>query len=292
MTITLSHYVEFFKALIRNLWLSVSSSNFYRDVFLLYRGYGIKYLFTLSVISSIYCTIIFLNYSNNIIKYLEEGILSQGTYNIDHLMKQLPSFIYDGSIIETDVDMPVFIKNMQQNTIIAIDTSNKLLPGEKVKIPIILTSDKININLADTDGKLKNSVSLKYSQLFSSDHTVITNEVIKLSLLPIFKKYTKLLIYIFFPIITAFILFNTLLERSIMILLVFILSKINRNPAPFSSCVRVVLFSSGMYTFLQFLSLISMPWVGYILWAVQAWATLLMINGLIKAKKNDIILFR
>lgn len=49
-------------ALLRQLRLSISSIEFYKDVYKNYQGYGIRYLFTLSFIPSIIYCIFILNY--------------------------------------------------------------------------------------------------------------------------------------------------------------------------------------------------------------------------------------
>ena len=98
MTTLVSTLTIFIKTLVKHLWLSVSSARFYQDVFYTYQGYGVKYILTLSIISSLICNIIFLGYVDKIQKYLSDNIISESVVNIDHVIGQLPTINYNGNV--------------------------------------------------------------------------------------------------------------------------------------------------------------------------------------------------
>ena len=274
----------FIKTLAKNLWLSVSSAKFYQDVFSSYQGYGTKYIFTLSIISSLICNMVFLVYVDKIQKYLSDDIISASVLNIDHVIRQLPIINYNGKDIAISEDFSSFIYDLDNIKLLAIDPSGKLSHNEKTQVPILLMKDQIIINLSDDDGKIRNTLPVKYTQIFGLESQVLTKENIKSSLAALFKKAPTVLIYILFPIIAIIIFINSLLEKSFMIVVVFIISYLGKSKSSLKDCIRVVLFSSGVSALFQFVASLTFKDLSYGLWIVQTWANILMIIGVMKSQ--------
>ena len=288
MTTLVSTLTIFIKSLAKNLWLSVSSAKFYQDVFSSYQGYGTKYLLTLSIISSLLCNMVFLVYVDKIQKYLAEDVISESVVNIDHIIRQLPTINYSGKDISVDEDLPSFIYDIDNIKLLAIDPSGKLSHNEKTPVPILLMKDQIMINFIGSDGKIRNTLPVKYIQIFGSESQVITKENIKSSLVPLFKKVPTMLVYIVFPVATIMIFINTLLEKSFMIVVVFIISYLSKSKSTLKDCIRVVLFSSGVCTLFQFVFSFTFTDLNYGLWVIQTWANILMIIGIMKSQDRII----
>lgn len=284
MTTLLSTLIIFIKTLVNHLWLSVSSVKFYQDVFSSYRGYGIRYILTLSTIGSLMCTIILLTYTNKIQKYLSDDIISESIKDIDNVMRKLPTIGYNGKDISLSEDSLFFIYDDDNVKVLAIDTNGKLSHNERVQIPILLLKDQININFSDAKGKAKNKLPIKYAQIFGSEAQVLTRETIKSNFVSIFKRVPEVLIYILFPVTALMIFINTLVEKSLMIVLVFIISHFARSKSSLKDSIRVVLFSSGFYAIFQFVASITLKELSYVLWIVQSWANILMIIGVMKSQ--------
>jgi len=282
MTTLVSTLTIFIKTLVKHLWLSISSAKFYQDVFSSYRGYGTKYIFTLSVMASLICNIVFLDYVGKIQKYLSNDIISESLVNIDHVIRQLPTINYNGKDISIGEDSALVIYGVDNVKLLAIDPTGKLPRNDRIQIPILLMKDQININLSDSDGKIKNTLPIKYTQIFGSEAQILTKENIKSSFIPLFKKASTVLTYVVFPITAIIIFISHLLEKSFMIVVVFIISRFGREVVSLKDCIRVVLFSSGFCALFQFAAGLVLIELSYVLWILQIWANILMIVGIMK----------
>jgi hypothetical protein len=288
MTTLVSTLTIFIKTLIKHLWLSISSAKFYQDVFYTYQGYGTKYILTLSIISSLICNIIFLGYVDKVQKYLSDDIISERLVNIDHVIRQLPTINYNGKDISISEDSASVIYGVDNTKLLAIDPAGKLSNYDKIQIPVLLTKDEISINLRDSNGKTKNTLPIKYAQIFGSEAQILTKETIKSSFIPLFKRAPTVLTYIIFPITIIMIFISHLFEKSFMIIVVFIISRFGTGGRTLKDSVRVVLFSSGFCALFQFVaSLVSIE-LHYVLWILQTWANILMIIGIMRLQDRII----
>ena len=288
MTTLVSTLTIFIKTLVKHLWLSISSARFYQDVFYTYQGYGTKYILTLSIISSLICNIIFLGYVDKIQKYLSDDIISESVVNIDHVIRQLPTINYNGKDISIGEDSASVIYGVDNTKLLAIDPAGKLSNNNKIQIPILLTKDEININLRDSNGKTKNTLPIKYTQIFGPQAQILNKETIKSSFIPLFKRAPTVLTYIIFPLTTIMIFITHLFEKSFMIVVVFIISRFGTEGRSLKDSIRVVLFSSGFCALFQFVaSLVSIE-LNYALWILQTWANILMIIGIMRLQDRII----
>lgn len=287
MTTYLLHISESIKVLLNHLRLSVSSTGFYQNVFFRYKGYGLKYIFVLSVVSSMLCTAILLNYAGKIKDYLDSNIISSETGDIDFVLSQIPTINFDGAEISIESDEEILtINNLGNRKFLIIDIDNKLTPSDRVKIPILLQKDQMRINLFDQEGKTVNSLPIKYNKIFGSEPRTFTKENIKTAFSNILKFSSQLIIYIVFPVLTIIIMINTLLDKAFMILIILAFVKVVRIRRGFQDCVRVVLFASGFYVLFQFVALIGSVELNYLLRIIQTWSIFLMMGGIIKSNTN------
>ena len=287
MTTLLSIPVSFMKTLVHHLWLSITSIKFYENVFNTYEGYGTKYILTLSFISSLICCILFFEHVSQIRNYLTNNVISDKVINIDHIIRQLPEINYDGQKISIQQETSLFLYNLNNYKLIAIDPGNKLLPRDKIRIPIILEASRIMINLMDSKGTVKNTFPIKYDQIFGTQPQILTEEVIKSSFAAIFDDVPSLFIYLIFPITTIMIFINALLEKSFIIIMVCLATRLVTVKTSLKTCIRTVLFASGIFVLFQFIITLTLPNFSTALWIIQTWADLLMILGILKALRKN-----
>jgi len=290
----------FIKTLLDHLQLSVSSIKFYEKVFTSYRGYGIKYIFILSTISSLICCVVFLNQTNKINNYLNYGQVSRDTQYIDQIITQLPIIEYDGRNISLQENTPLYINDLEDQKILAIDPKNQLSFTDKNKIPIIFAKDTLIVTVSGQREDLRKTIPIKYTQIFGPESQILNQEFIKSTLASLMKKVPTLFIYIIFPLLTGLILISTLLDKVFMIIMLLFITKISKINATMQSCIRTVLFASGLYSLLHLpLTLLTPLYiqseqiadiVSLILPALQICANFLMILGVLKST-NKIKLF-
>ncbi len=296
MTTALIKVGLFFQSLLYHLRLSVSSIKFHENVFTSYRGYGVKYIFSLSAISSLICCAAFLAQTNEINNYLSNGKLSRHTQNIDQIINQLPIIEYNGRSISIQEDTPFYVKDLDNKKLLAIDPNNKLSHADKNKFPILLTKNSLIITINGDEEKLKRTLPLQYIDIIGTDSQIINQEFVKSTLLEVMKKAPSLFIYLIFPILTILLVLNSFFDKLFMIIMIFFITKISKIQANMQSCIRSVMFASGFYTLLHLPVTLILPiyiqseqiisMAHFIILALQVGANFLMILGILKATKK------
>ena len=284
MTTILSKQLFFIKKLFIHLWLSISSVKFYERIFKKNNDYGAQYILNLSLISSIICTAIFLYNVDQIQNYLKNDVVSEKIKNIDFVLKQIAPIEYDGQKILSDSDEPILIKNKNGLNILAIDPNNKLKPNDRNKFSLILSRDNMIIKLIDSNREVKNTFPIKLNIIFGKEPRMLTNEEIKHGFAGLFDQVPRILIYMIFPLIGFLIFLNTFLDKSFFIVMIFYVAKISKLPIPMKTCIRLTMYASGFYALFNSIFMFVAPEYSSIVWAVQSWANILMILGLLKAK--------
>ncbi len=283
MSTKLSYVISWFRILLNQLWLSISSVEFYQNVYKTYRGYGIKYVFTLSFISSIiYCIYIF-NYLGTLNDYFVENRLSDKTKTIEYILKQLPPIYYDGSKITVVQEEPIFLLDENESKIAVIDTRNQLPYGERVKIPIIFGSDRITISTIEVTDKKKNVFSLEYSKLFVGQIDV-TEDVIKKQCAKILSQALRIFIYLVIPAVVMVRFCTILFEKSFIVLLVYLLTSFLGPKSTIQACTRMVMFSSGVAILLQPFFIIFIPEYSGMVFFIQMIANLLLFLAILQIR--------
>lgn len=284
----MTSFLSFVYTLIMHLWLSVSSLKFYEKVLKFYRGYGLKYILTLSFISAIICSGVFLHRIHKIDDYLSQNINSPEVGAIDQLIGQLPVMEYDGQNISIQENTPIFLNIDSGYRVIAIDPERKLSPKDRIKTPIIFGLDKIVVSFFSSKTQESSVIPVKYSQIFGNQPQTITQEVVKAAFLAIVKKSYSVFIYIMLPaVMTLMIFLNMLLEKSVIIITIYLLMYIMNVRISMKDCIRVALFATGASALLQYVIILTLPDAQIILQVVQLWANLLMILGISKLASNN-----
>ncbi len=282
MTTLLSTSKSFLTTLMKHLWLSISSVKFYEGVFKNYKGYGIKYALNLALFSSLMCTILFLFQLDKIRSYLNNDTTSNNLEEIDHIFRQLPEINYNGVKISTTEEVPFFLRDLRNNKIIALDPDDKLMPADKSRLSMVLTSQNLIINILDSDGILRTNMPIKYEQIFGNNPQILTQEFIKSKFAEIFDKSPSLFIYLVFPLFAFLLLINLLFDKALLIVIIYFITRILTANASIKQSIRMVFFASGITILLQFIIALTIPAFSAILWGVQIWANILMILGILK----------
>ncbi|WP_341755811.1 DUF1189 family protein [Candidatus Tisiphia endosymbiont of Ptychoptera albimana] len=286
MTTKLLSVFSWFTTLFHQLRLSISSINFYQDVYRSYTGYGIKYIFTVSFISSlIFCLFIF-NYLLALTDYFTENRSTKSTTTIEYILKQLPEIYYDGSKILVDQDEAIYLLDENGNKIAVIDSKNQLPYSEKIKVPILFSSNNITLTTIEITDKKKSAFSIGYSKLFTSDQKILTEEVIKKHFSRILTQAPKVFIYILMPIMIVFRFVTILFEKSFIIILVYLLTNYFGPKSSWQTCTRIVLFSSGVPILLQPIIVIFLPELSGMVFFIQMFAYFLLFLGMLQIRSK------
>lgn len=278
------------KTIIRHLWLSVSSINFYVDIYRVYKGYGFKYILSLSFLSSFICTIYLITNIAHIENKLQYEDLNAEKSILHQVISQFPDINYSGNAIEINGTTPFYIYNPKNNKkLIAIDPENTLSHQEKQQIPMILSSKKITVNFMHYEGSVSDS-SMSYTQILGNDPDNITQEDIRSIIMKLLNQGYRIFTYVVFPASILLLFINAILQKSILIILIYVISIIFNLRLGMETTIRMVLFASGVYVLLQPIIFIVLPSATTILWIIQFWANILMIMALFKMRTRDKII--
>jgi hypothetical protein len=285
MTIYFSQIQQFILTLGRILWLSVSSAQFYHDVYNSYKGYGIKYVFVLSMIFAFVLSAFLINYNNNLILYFSTGKDSPSLQVIGNFLEEFPTLQYDGK------NMALLMQASEQqvstnNKTFVLDIDNQLTPAEITKIPVVLRKNNVNITLLDNKGKMIENFIINYPDFIGKTPQTIDSSYLKNQMLEIANSMPRIIIYNIFPIASLLIYCNIVFEKIFLIFLLFFGAKFFGASNSFQSAIRVVLFSSGFTVLFGHIGVL-LPFFGdYIISAIQLWINFLMFAGIAKDKIN------
>ena len=288
MTTILSKISQCFSAIFTNLWLSISSVNFYQRIISSYDGYGIKYILTISFISSLLCSIAILNYLDNVRQYFSYGTISPTVINLDHVISQFPELKYDGTKISLENSEPVYINNIHNQLVAAIDPENKMLQSDKAKVSIFFASRTIIFSFNDLQKNNVQSFPVDYQQVFGTESQLITQELLRSLLTKFFNQTPKVVIYMVFPLLTLLIFCNIFIEKSFIIIIMCLITNFTSIKLSIKICTRLVMFASGIFVLLQPVTLIVAPEYINLIWIIQICANLLMIFAILQLSNPNI----
>ena len=133
MTTSVSSFILYIKTICILLWKSISSIDFYSDVYKRYRGYGVKYIATLCF----FCVILYTAALLNQMSVIREDLLRGDNNYIEHILRQIPVMNYNGNSLSATSEVPLLIKDAEDHIISLIDLSGAASFAEKAKIPLI-----------------------------------------------------------------------------------------------------------------------------------------------------------
>ncbi|MCC8417317.1 MAG: DUF1189 domain-containing protein [Rickettsia endosymbiont of Bryobia graminum] len=277
------------RALFNQLWLSVSSINFYQNVYLSYKGYGVRYLFTIVFLSSLIYSLSIFNYLLTLKSYFNSSNSSTNSTTIDYILKQLPEIHYDGKQIAVDQEEPIYLLDENNNKIAVVDTKNQLSAIDKKRIPILFSSDYVSFATVEITDKKKDNFIVKYSQLFGSVSEELTQETIKKYFIQILNQAPRVFIYILMPLLIILRFCSILFEKFFIVLIVYLLTNFFGLKSSVQTCCRIVLFTSGIPILLQPLIIIFLPEFNSLIFFIQIISYLLLFLAIIQIRKGILI---
>lgn len=283
---TIKQYRPFaaLQTLFIQLWLSVSSVDFYEDVRKHYSGYGIKYLLTITFISSVLYCIIPLSYLNNIQDYFTYNKISRYTIDLDYIIKQMPDLSYDGKDISIKDDEALYLYGMNGSKVGVIDPKNTLNYKEKSKIPIIFTADKILISFIWVDKRV--DLPISYNIIFGNNEQELSRDKIRHYLSQRCKDLSKIYIYFLMPMIIGLSFANIMLKVVFSIAVIYSLTRIFASSISFRTCTRLVMFSAGLCAALTPFMISLAPEIGKFTWCTILGTNTLLVLSILREQNN------
>lgn len=292
MTIKLYKYTKtLVEVFIRHLWLSISSVQFYQDVYSRYKGYGINYLFVTSFIASLFLGSMFLNYIVDIRGYFVNGDVKPDAANIDYIISQLPDIYYDGDTIQIEEETPLIIKDLHSREVLAIDPKNELQISKKNQMPIIFLSNQVRISPVKFQKK-SYIITKKYQDLavFGEGHKVITSDNWKDFFAKVFDNMPGVFIYMVYPLLLVMCFMLAFGNFTFIFTLIstYLLSYFLLQNTSFKKCFRMVSFASGVGIAFAPIVLLTIPEdIGLIIVSfLQSWPIFLLFLSILKIRNS------
>jgi hypothetical protein len=248
----LSQYYRVWQVFFNHLTLSLYSSEFYKEVYERFRGYGIKHFLVCCFLASLLKMMLlfgsFIEFENYLIHNKKSLHSSQYGNILDAIFTQLPELEYDGKNILSNAiqDKEVFYITKAKENILAIDLSVDTLDKinldkyvNKYFVFVLLTRNTLAIqgpNLYQL---------IQYNQI-SSEPNIIDGARLKEMLTNFVTNYRKLFLYVNFPVVLLSVILTAMSENLLLILFACLFIKFNLNK-PLSHGIRIVLFAiSGL----------------------------------------------
>jgi hypothetical protein len=224
----------------------------------------------------------------NLESYFVNNKASKETVAIEYVLRQFPDINYDGEQISVNEEMPLFLSDPFGRKLVVIDLNNDLNYQERNKIPIVLTKDKIIVSIVENTDKARSNMPLPYKNILGNSPLSFTQDSIKQYLGEKFGWIIKLFIYIGMPMYVCFRFLGIILEKILIIILLYIVTNVSGIKTSMETSVRLVMFSSGVVVILQPIAVILIPTWSSLIWIVQLWSNLLMILAILKVRNNEI----
>jgi len=279
---------EFFRV----LWLSVSSADFYSDLYNKYKGYGLKYITMIISLTSIVYAILFMYNLISIKNYLEQITIHEGagqeTNPVAFMLKDWPSLQYDGQIITSEDPTPVYITTLAGIKVAAIDPAGNLTKDQMQKVSLIFAKDKAILWLSSNnkgDKQELNSIVLTYDKIFGTEPLTINHDFIASYMLNTLKQIGPLAFCIAIPILMILRVIIHISRNLFSIILLFGIFWWTKKKPTASSVTRIVFFSSGVPEVITPLILIIYPPLLPITIFVEYWAVMLAMYAIARKQK-------
>ncbi|MES2214960.1 MAG: DUF1189 family protein [Pseudomonadota bacterium] len=280
---TISKFTDYFTAIYRHLWLSISSVAFYSDVRTRYKGYGLRYIFAIYCISSLASSIsIFYD-----IERFKGYFVNNSNETVEYIFTQIPDINYDGHIISTNVELPHFIYDLQARKLAVIDLEGALSGNEKAKIPLILTKKNIKVSVTDITSQKQENVDFDYATIFGTNAQILTAVSIKEYCGLVLSYSTRVFIYLFMPILILLRFVALLFEKSLMVITIYVVSNALGTVINPQTACRLVMFASGLSVLMQPIINIFIPQLAYLGLILQIIPGVMLVINLVQSGKTS-----
>ena len=275
---------EFF----RILWLSVSSTGFYSDLYSKYKGYGLKYISMIISVTSIIYAILFMYNMITIRNYLEPGA-EQDNNPVEFMLKNWPILQYDGKTLSSENPAPVYITTQSGVKLAVIDVAGTLSKDELQKVSIVFAKDKLILWLG---GDSKNSTKelssgvLTYDKIFGAASLTIDRDFIKSFMFDELKYIGPLSFCLGLPLLILLRLAIHVSRNLFSIALLYVILWWMRKAPNVKAVSRVIFFSSGVTEFVTPFVLIIYPPLAPITVFIEYWAVMLAMYAIARSR-ND-----
>gem|GEM_PF-2987779 len=268
--------IEFIREFFRVTWYSVSSKKFYPDLYLKYRGFGIKYITTILAFTTlIYLILAFSNFQK-IKNYLNDMGTEDNPLNF---ILDWPEMNYEDGVISWNEEGPHIIKNRRGKDIIAIDPAGKLPIEKRNRIPVVLLEKNILVNFLNKDSKgpKARDMAFSYQKVLGKESRALNPDSMKDLLISWVESFTLLSFLLAFPLLTIGRLILHLYGNLFGIIILYLIFLWMGLKPKLQSVTRVVLFTGAAAEILSCLLLLFVPALVNLSLLLEYWATILAV---------------
>lgn len=287
MTTFLNNIIDSTKKLVTFLIYSLTKPDFYKDIIIHFKGYGFRFIFTLTFIGSVISSLVIFNSLIISKKYFETREPTNNiTKNIDHILNSWEDISYNGYSIKSDSDEPKYILGLNKKILVAVDPKNTLKGDDRKKIPLIFGESVLTVNIPVMKDYSSTQLPYKYDAIFGNAQTLVDSE----KLFNILKSHVnyldKIYIYALLPLNIAINIITIFLEKLLMIAIIYMVVKSYiKSGDSVKIAFRLVSFSCGLTALLLPFALYSV-YIGYIINFSQLLTSFYVIYAISSMRKT------
>jgi hypothetical protein len=280
MTTSVSSFILYIKTICILLWKSISSIDFYSQVYKRYRGYGVKYIATLCF----FCVILYTAALLNQMSIIRDDLLRADNNYIEHILRQIPVMNYNGNSLSATSDSPLFIKDAEDHIISLIDLSGAVSFAEKAKIPLIFAKNNLTFNIA-SKSKDSREITIEYSNFLGKDQLEITESAVRNGLIKALAINFMSFGYIV-PLLFVMYFMQIMLKLMTPVAIVYFGLSIYGLEVKVKTAIRLVMFASGVFVVMNACLMLILPQFMMFADMANVLAGSLMVISLIREKNK------
>lgn len=288
MTTLLSNFKDSTRKLFLFLFYSLTKPQFYKDILKDFKGYGFRFIFTLTFIGTLFTSVILVNKLAITKLYFENKVpTNMLTENIENILGRWEDIRYNGYSISSENDDVSYISGPSGKSIIAVDANDVLKGDKRNEIPVIFGSKTLLLNLPLISSSAT-QIPYEYQTILGSQERIITAD----TLFNLMKKYVfyidKIFIYMVFPLSILLNLVMLISEKIFMTLIIYLVlrSYVKSNKKLFQTSIRLVAFSCGLTALLLPVVFMS-KYIGYIINISQLVTSFYIIYAISSSRQNN-----
>lgn len=268
--------LDYLYSLYYHLSRSLYSKEFYVNIFTSYKGYGLKYILNLTLISVVFTASIILYAAGQITNYLEDGKVNKYSRPLDIVLNHLPELSISNGTLTLDTENPIIIPIDNTSHQVIIDPNSQLSTSKRQAAIIYMNKNSLIIQpYAQTNNSKGETLSWEFKwKDVVGENQIITSTYVKQRLLSFFHDYNILKVMMLVGFLFLLRVAQIFVSNILLICLLFFLMGFRGHKIKFMQACRMVMFAAGVPVLIAPIVELTGSSIDNIL---QLWTNLLMV---------------
>ena len=279
MIIKYQNLLNIWRRFFHNIFLSLTSVDFYANVYANFKGLGIKHLLTASFVSVIFFSFPVLREVDIATRYFKYNEQVGYANIIEQIFQYMPELVYDGKkIINPALQNQIFYIKDKTHNVGVIDLNSKLREKElkKKNLFFIISNSALKINLKNKE------FVINYQYILGTNPITLTSTEIKNYIADLLTSVKNQFFYSTFFMFLIMIPISILVQNIPLVFIIPIVTTLVFNQT-FKQGIRIVLFGISGIMVVQSVLFLTAPSLNDLIGSfLSIWIIVLIVKGLIK----------